>query len=134
MLPELATQVEAFLRIEPLSFANISQPMATGHAIGTYQHLMQRVDVKQLDALFEAPAQVEQAPEAIKHVAPGGEELAPTIGIDDFAKIDLRIAKILSCTAVAGSTKLLQLTLDAGEVDGPVSPKPAMCSAALPPC
>jgi methionyl-tRNA synthetase len=71
---------------------------------------MQRVDMKQVDALFEPPA--EPAPEK---VLPGGEELAPTITIDDFAKIDLRIAKIVECKAVEGSTKLLQLTLDAGE-------------------
>ena len=71
---------------------------------------MQRVDVKQLDTLFEAPA----APEPEK-LTPGGEELAPTITIDDFAKVDLRIAKIVNCEAVEGSTKLLRLTLDAGE-------------------
>jgi len=47
--------------------------------------------------------------------APGGEALAETIGIDDFAKVDLRIAKILACEAVEGSTKLLRLTLDVGE-------------------
>jgi methionyl-tRNA synthetase len=66
---------------------------------------------------------VEQALAAIEKVAPGGEELAPTIGIDDFAKIDLRIAKIVNCQAVDGSTKLLQLTLDVGEVDDAGQPK-----------
>jgi methionyl-tRNA synthetase len=123
VLPELAKQVESFLNIEPLSFANISQPLEAGHAIGVYQHLMQRVDTKQLDALFEAVVPVEQALEAIEKVAPGGEELAPTIGIDDFAKIDLRIAKIVNCQAVVGSTKLLQLTLDVGETDDTGQPK-----------
>jgi methionyl-tRNA synthetase len=120
VLPALAAQVEAFLKIEPLTFANISQPMQAGHVIGTYQHLMQRVDIKQLEALFEAPAHVEQAQIATETVVsqlPGGEAIAPVIQIDDFAKIDLRIAKILDCQAVTGSTKLLQLTLDAGEVD-----------------
>ena len=71
---------------------------------------MQRVDVKQLEALFEAPAVVE--PEKL---LPGGEAIAPVIGIEDFSKIDLRIAKIVNCEAVDGSTKLLRLTLDAGE-------------------
>jgi methionyl-tRNA synthetase len=123
VLPELAKQVESFLNIEPLSFANISQPLEAGHAIGVYQHLMQRVDTKQLDALFEAVVPVEQALAAIEKVAPGGEELAPTIGIDDFAKIDLRIAKIVNCQAVVGSTKLLQLTLDVGETDDTGQPK-----------
>mgnify|MGYP003368012177 CR=1 FL=1 len=71
---------------------------------------MQRVDPKQLDALFEAPV-----PEAEPAPAPGGEALAETITIDDFAKVDLRIAKIVNCEAVEGSTKLLRLTLDVGE-------------------
>ena len=52
---------------------------------------------------------------ATETVAPGGEALAPTITIDDFAKIDLRIAQIVNCEAVEGSTKLLRLTLDVGE-------------------
>jgi methionyl-tRNA synthetase len=68
------------------------------------------VDPKQLDALFEAPAAPEPEP-----VLPGGEAIAPLIGIDDFAKIDLRIAQIVHCEAVEGSTKLLRLTLDVGE-------------------
>src|SRR5690606_32276172 len=72
-----------------------------------FKHLMQRVDPKQLDALFEPPA----APE----VTPGGEPIADTIDIKDFAKIDLRIARIVACEAVEGSDKLLRLTLDVGE-------------------
>ncbi|MDP3133290.1 MAG: methionine--tRNA ligase subunit beta, partial [Burkholderiaceae bacterium] len=47
----------------------------------------------------------------------GGEAIAPTISIDDFAKVDLRIAKIVACERVEGSTKLLRLTLDVGETD-----------------
>ena len=86
-----------------------------GKKLNQYKHLMQRVDVKQLDALFEPPASVEYAQAAIENVAPGGEDIAPAITIDDFAKVDLRIAKIVNCEAVEGSTKLLRLTLDAGE-------------------
>jgi len=138
VLPALAAQVERFLNIAPLTFDNIQTPLPAGHVIDAYQHLMQRVDAKQLDALFEAPAQVEQGPIATKNdaikpaaaaavpveaTAPGGEAIAPTISIDDFARIDLRIAKILNCTAVAGSTKLLQLTLDVGEFDDAGQPK-----------
>ena len=115
VLPELAAQVEAFLKIEPLSFASVSQPLGAGHAIGNYQHLMQRVDIKQLEALFEPAAPVESAQAAIESIAPGGEAIAPLIGIDDFSKIDLRIARIVNCEAVEGSTKLLRLTLDVGE-------------------
>jgi methionyl-tRNA synthetase len=54
---------------------------------------------------------------------PGGEAIAPTISIDEFAKVDLRIAKIVQCEAVAGSTKLLRLTLDVGETDNQGQPK-----------
>ncbi|GKS99324.1 methionine--tRNA ligase [Acidovorax sp. SUPP3434] len=110
VLPALAAQVEAFLNVAPLAFADAQTLLGAGHTIGTYQHLMQRVDVKQLDALFEPPA----APEPEKTV-PGGEEIAPAITIDDFAKIDLRIAQIVNCEPVEGSTKLLRLTLDVGE-------------------
>jgi len=123
VLPALAAQVERFLNTPPLTFANVAQPLPAGHVIDTYQHLMQRVEDKQLDALFEPPAQTEPAQAATTFEAsnasalPGGEALAPTITIDEFAKIDLRIAKIVSCQAVAGSTKLLQLSLDAGEFD-----------------
>jgi methionyl-tRNA synthetase len=114
VLPTLAAQVEAFLCIQPLSFGNISSALGAGHRIGSYQHLMQRVDIKQLEALFEAPTAAEPEKQL-----PGGEAIAPTIGIEDFSKIDLRIAKILHCDAVEGSTKLLRLTLDVGEGSDP---------------
>ena len=110
MLPAVASQVASFLQVAPLRWSDAAQALGTGHTIGQYQHLMQRVTPEQLEALFEPPpAPVVQAPK------PGGEEIAPTISIDDFAKIDLRIAKIVECQAVQGSTKLLQLTLDVGE-------------------
>ncbi|MFM2427374.1 MAG: Methionine--tRNA ligase [Pseudomonadota bacterium] len=109
VLPALATQVEAFLNIAPMTFVNASQSLGAGHAIGEYKHLLQRVDVKMLDVLFEPPAVVEEK------LTPGGEEIAPTISIDDFAKVDLRIAQIVNCEAVEGSVKLLRLTLDVGE-------------------
>jgi methionyl-tRNA synthetase len=106
VLPALAVQVEAFLKIEPLRWDGIARALGH-HTIGEYQHLMQRVDARQLDALFEPPP----APA----VVPGGEPIAAEIGIDDFAKIDLRIARIVAAEAVEGSTKLLRLTLDVGE-------------------
>ncbi|MGH8822366.1 MAG: methionine--tRNA ligase subunit beta, partial [Rhodoferax sp.] len=115
VLPALAQQVEAFLKGPPLQWADAAQWLSNGHTIGTYQHLMQRVDIKQLDALFEAPALAEPEQTTTESVVPGGEALAPTIGIDDFAKVDLRIARIVACERVDGSTKLLRLTLDAGE-------------------
>ena len=106
VLPALAAEVEAFLRVAPMDFADAARSLGA-HTIGEYQHLMQRVDPKLLDALFE-PAQIEIPP-------PGGEVIAAEIKVDDFAKIDLRIAKIVACEQVEGSTKLLQLTLDIGE-------------------
>ena len=109
VLPALAAQVEAFLNVTPFTFAQAQSLLGAGHAIHAYQHLMQRVDVKQLEALFEVPEPV------VEKILPGGEEIAPVISIDDFAKIDLRIAQIVNCEAVEGSTKLLRLTLDVGE-------------------
>lgn len=109
VLPALAANVEAFLKIEPMTFAD-SGKLLGAHVIGEYKHLMQRVDVKMLEALFEAPpAPVVEAPK------PGGEDIAETITIDDFVKVDLRIAKIVNAEHVEGSTKLLRLTLDVGE-------------------
>ncbi len=119
MLPAVASDVEAFLKVQALTFADAQNLLGAGHTIGQYQHLMQRVVPEQLESLFEPPAQAEQAPAATETAAadshPGGEELAPTITIDDFTKIDLRIALIVNCEPVEGSTKLLRLTLDVGE-------------------
>jgi methionyl-tRNA synthetase len=109
VLPDLASQVEAFLNVAPFRFTQAQNLLGADHGIQTYQHLMQRVDVKQLDALFETPEPVVPA------LIPGGEDIASAISIDDFAKIDLRIAKIVNCEAVEGSVKLLRLTLDVGE-------------------
>jgi methionyl-tRNA synthetase len=75
--------------------------------IAPFKHLMQRVDPKMLDELFEPP--VEAPP------APGGSTIADTIDIKDFAKVDLRIARIVACEEVEGSDKLLRLTLDVDE-------------------
>ncbi len=114
VLPELARAVQAFVG------SDMQHWHVTGdvQAIAPYQHLMQRVTPEQLDALFEPPAPAVPAQaimESAAHELPGGEEIASTITIDDFARIDLRIAKIVNCEAVEGSTKLLRLTLDVGE-------------------
>jgi methionyl-tRNA synthetase len=138
ILPDTAERALKFLNAPTTKWGAIHRQLTSSrpmddveHVIEPYQHLMQRVTPEQLDALFEAKeaaAPVEPAPAAIKKAAksapaavpadpnaPGGEALAPTISIDDFAKIDLRIAKIVNCEAVEGSTKLLRLTLDVGE-------------------
>ena len=103
----LAKQSSVFLNAPVSSWADASALLPNGHQLSDYKHLMQRVDAKQLKALLE-PSIVEAPP-------PGGESIAPEIKFDDFAKIDLRIAKIDNCEAVVGSTKLLRLTLDVGE-------------------
>ncbi|WP_213953252.1 MULTISPECIES: methionine--tRNA ligase [unclassified Variovorax] len=130
VLPALASSVETFLKIEALQWPDAAMALGAGHAINDYKHLMQRVDPALLDKLFESDEPAVAAPAAAPAKAaaksaaaapasdpdaPGGEALAPTITIDDFARIDLRIAKILACEKVEGSTKLLRLTLDAGE-------------------
>ncbi len=109
VLPALAAQVEAFLRIPPLHWSDAQRAMGA-HTIGAYQHLMQRVDPKRMEELFEPPAA-----EAVAAPPPGGEALAPEIVMADFAKVDLRIARIVAAERVEGSVKLLRLTLDAGE-------------------
>jgi methionyl-tRNA synthetase len=108
VLPALAEQVERFLQIEPLQWADAQRALGH-HTIAPYQHLMQRADAAQVMKLFDMPEQAAAA------TPPGGEELAPEIGIDDFAKVDLRIARIEKAEVVEGSDKLLRLTLDVGE-------------------
>ena len=115
VLPALAANVEILFQKPDLGWEDIATQPQT---VAPFQHLMQRVTTEQLDALFEPPAleiETQPAPETVANALPGGEEIAPTITIDDFAKIDLRIAKIVNCEAVEGSVKLLRLTLDVGE-------------------
>ncbi|MCG1038508.1 MULTISPECIES: methionine--tRNA ligase [Burkholderiaceae] len=125
VLPKLAESVETFLSIEPLTWADVTVPLSSARPIRPYQHLMQRVDPKQIDALLAANRQSLQPNVTTAATAAGtakslganntsanGERF---ITIDDFAKIDLRIARIVDCKAVEGSDKLLQLTLDVGE-------------------
>jgi methionyl-tRNA synthetase len=113
VLPELARKVEALLDIAPLQWADIGAPLPDGHQVNAYAHLMTRVEPKMLDTLFDAPAPVASA--AADAAPIGIEPLAAEIKIDDFAKVDLRIARIVECEAVEGSDKLLRLTLDVGE-------------------
>ncbi|GMV45520.1 MAG: methionine--tRNA ligase [Pseudomonadota bacterium] len=110
VLPALAAQVEAFLHIEPLAWADAARALGA-HRIGAYRHLMQRVDAAMLDALFEPPAPAAADTPAL----PGGEALAEEIGMAEFARVDLRAARVVAAERVPGSTKLLRLTLDAGE-------------------
>ncbi|MDE2454208.1 MAG: methionine--tRNA ligase subunit beta, partial [Burkholderiales bacterium] len=113
-LPVLAAQVEAFLKIEPLRWDDAARALGH-HTIGEYKHLMQRVDPARLDLLFDAPAASVETAAPAAAPEPGGEAVAAEIGIADFAKVDLRIALIVAAERVEGSSKLLRLTLDAGE-------------------
>ena len=110
VLPATAERVENFLSIAPLAWADAAKHLSSADPIKPYQHLMQRVDMeKQLNVLVP-----EKAPEP-EPTVPGGEPIAPEVTIDDFSKVDLRVAKIVKCEEVEGSTKLLRLTLDLGE-------------------
>ena len=109
VLPALATQVEQLLNLTPMSWTDVNIAMPHQHAVNPYAHLMTRVEPVMLDKLFEP------TPEAPVPSATEIEPLADEIKIDDFAKVDLRIAKIVDCEVVEGSDKLLRLTLDVGE-------------------
>ncbi len=145
VLPLLAASVENFLAIAPLKWSDASTALSSQQPVNAYQHLMTRVDQKQVDALIAAnqeslqatPGDIQPGGEGARNVAgveaqgakapkaakaaktaassAGGDEGDGVISIDDFSKIDLRIALIVDCKAVAGSDKLLQLTLDVGE-------------------
>lgn len=110
VLPKLAEGVEAFLKVAPLGWDDAAT-LLTGHAIEPYSHLMTRVDPAQVDALIAAN---KQSIEAARPAAAAFEPLAPQIGIDDFARLDLRVGKVLACNFVEGSNKLLQFTVDLG--------------------
>ena len=140
VLPGVAANVSKFLNDAQLVWSDTSVASGAvwsamlGRTIGAYDHLMKRVDAKMIEDLFDAPSQ--QAAAAVKpnDAEPGSdpvrgqtpgvavgvqagtiEELAPEIKIDDFTRIDLRIARIVNCEHVEGSDKLLRLTLDVGE-------------------
>ncbi|QSN61896.1 methionine--tRNA ligase [Caballeronia sp. M1242] len=123
VMPKLVESVEAFLGIAPLAWADAERPLSSAHAINAYKHLTTRVDPKQIEALLAANRESLQpaAPEASAAAPKAAATKEPkqqdngVISIDDFAKVDLRIAKIVDCKAVEGSDKLLQLTLDIGE-------------------
>ena len=115
VLPRLAQQAEQFLNAGELAWPSAAQPLLQ-HTINDFQPLMTRVDADKIAAIVEASKEnlektAEIKPAATKKFAP----IADTIGFDDFAKLDLRIAKILAAQHVEGSDKLLQLTVDVGD-------------------
>ena len=112
VLPKVAENAAKFLNLEAITWANTRETLGE-HAINKYEHLMQRVEQKQVDDLIEANKQ------SIAAAAPAAEEskyekVAEQASFDDFMKIDMRVAKVLNCEAVEGSTKLLKFDLDFG--------------------
>jgi methionyl-tRNA synthetase len=170
VLPKLTAEVEAFLAVAPLDWADVGTPLPVGHRINDYKHLVTRIERKQIDALIEAnreslgpvpaaaPHSQQRHAEKQQHVAAKGSEthpappslngegaengalvphpqplsregrgelrdgagapeirIAPEITMDDFAKVDLRIAKIVAAEHVDGADKLIKLSLDIGD-------------------
>lgn len=127
VLPKLAAEIEQFLNIAPLNWQAVDASLTAQHAINAYEHLITRVEAKQIEAMTEANRENLQAtiaPQAHseqRHAEHQQKETnadsaeAEYISIDDFTKVDLRIAKIVNAEHVEGAEKLLKLTLDIGE-------------------
>jgi methionyl-tRNA synthetase len=126
VLPKLAGEVEKFLNIAPLTWRNISSDslLQKNHTINSYEHLITRIDPKAIEAMTEAnkenlaptPALIKTAsPAAAPVLAASDAAEGSYISIDDFTKVDLRIAKVVNAEHVEGAEKLLKLTLDIGE-------------------
>jgi methionyl-tRNA synthetase len=122
VLPKLACEIEKFLNVEPLNWYAVNAALKPAHRINAYEHLITRIDPKFIEAMTEANkenliATPQVSVAAATQAAPLAEVLpeAEYISIDDFTKVDLRIAKIVNAEHVEGAEKLLKLTLDIGE-------------------
>lgn len=113
VLPKVAENAAKFLNLEAITWANTRETLGK-HAINKYEHLMQRVEQKQVDDLIEANKQSIAAAAAPAAEESKYEKVAEQASFDDFMKIDMRVAKVLNCEAVEGSTKLLKFDLDFG--------------------
>ena len=113
ILPKVAENAAKFLNLEAITWANTRETLGE-HAINKYEHLMQRVEQKQVDDLIEANKQSIAAAAAPAAEESKYEKVAEQASFDDFMKIDMRVAKVLNCEAVEGSTKLLKFDLDFG--------------------
>ena len=112
VLPQTAANAARFLNLDAITWANTRKTLG-GHAINKYEHLMQRVEQKQVDDLIEANKQsIQTTPAPVEDSK--YEKVAEQASFDDFMKIDMRVAKVLNCEAVEGSTKLLKFDLDFG--------------------
>ncbi|HEZ3486589.1 TPA: methionine--tRNA ligase [Neisseria meningitidis] len=113
VLPQTAANAARFLNLDAITWANTRVTLGE-HAINKYEHLMQRVEQKQVDDLIEANKQSIAAAAAPAAEEGKYEKVAEQASFDDFMKIDMRVAKVLNCEAVEGSTKLLKFDLDFG--------------------
>ncbi|WP_304677650.1 methionine--tRNA ligase [Neisseria polysaccharea] len=113
VLPKVAENAAKFLNLEAITWVNTRKTLGE-HAINKYEHLMQRVEQKQVDDLIEANKQSIAAAAAPAAEESKYEKVAEQASFDDFMKIDMRVAKVLNCEAVEGSTKLLKFDLDFG--------------------
>ena len=113
VLPKVAENAAKFLNLEAITWANTRETLGE-HAINKYEHLMQRVEQKQVDDLIEANKQSIAAAAAPAAEESKYEKVAEQASFDDFMNIDMRVAKVLNCEAVEGSTKLLKFDLDFG--------------------
>ena len=117
VLPKLSAAVAEFLNTPALVWADASNTLPAGHAINKYTHLMQRIEPEQIDKLIannkQAVADAKAAEEKAAKAA-DFEPVAETCSFDDFMKVDLRVAKVLNCEKVEGSSKLLKFSLDLG--------------------
>jgi methionyl-tRNA synthetase len=112
VLPAVAERAERWLGASSLTWDDIARKP---EQVSTYEHLMARIDPKQIDALFEVPAPSPQPSPTVGGEGAGTAATSPTIKLDDFAKVDLRIARIVNAEHVDGADKLLKLTLDLGD-------------------
>jgi methionyl-tRNA synthetase len=117
VLPKLAADAERFLNVPALKWSDARTVLPRGHRIGEYLHLLTRVEEKSLDQLLGvAPPAVAPQPHAGKQQHEAKEQaVTGSINIEDFAKLDLRVAKIVRAEAVEGADKLVKLTLDLGD-------------------
>jgi len=113
VLPKVAENAAKFLNLKAITWANTRETLGV-HTINKYEHLMQRVEQKQVDDLIEANKQSIQTTPAPAAEEGKYEKVAEQASFDDFMKIDMRVAKVLNCKAVEGSTKLLKFDLDFG--------------------
>ena len=114
VLPEMAEKAEAFLSVAPLTWADAEAPLL-GHTISKFKPMLQRIETAQIEKMVEASKQPESASVPTKAKPAATDDAADVISIDDFMKVQLKVARIVEAAPVEGADKLLQLTLDVGD-------------------